>query len=158
MVAGETTKAAFERASKIPLELTGEDSPEVEADFIERLWLLGLTLVLIIASGETLVEMGRRLKIVRPKKPFRCTDGVLVAELFGTRLPIANSRCRCRIPSASALEKGSPQITATWSKAIFAKNHLGSALPYWQSSMITVPWGPVPALLATHSEVSNHEA
>ena len=67
LVPGETTKAAFERASKIPLELPGDDSPQVEADFIERLWLLGLTLVLIMASGEKLIEAGRRLKIVRPK-------------------------------------------------------------------------------------------
>jgi hypothetical protein len=67
VVPGETLKAAFERASKIPLELPDEDSPEVEADFIERLWRLGLTLVLIMASGEKLVETGRRLKIVKPK-------------------------------------------------------------------------------------------
>jgi hypothetical protein len=67
VVPGETLKAAFERASKIPLELPDEDSPEVEADFIERLWRLGLTLVLIMASGEKLVETGKRLKIVKPK-------------------------------------------------------------------------------------------
>jgi hypothetical protein len=30
VVPGETLKAAFERASKIPLELPDEDSPEVE--------------------------------------------------------------------------------------------------------------------------------
>jgi hypothetical protein len=67
VVPGETLKAAFERASKIPLELPAENLPEVEADFIERLWRLGLTPVLIMASGEKLVETGRRLKIVKAK-------------------------------------------------------------------------------------------
>ena len=67
VVPGETLKATFERASKIPLELLDQDSPEVEASFIERLWRLGLTLVLIMASEENLVDTGRRLKIVKPK-------------------------------------------------------------------------------------------
>jgi len=70
VVSGETIKAAYERASNIPLELPGEDSVEVEANFIERLWRLGLTLVLIMASGENLLEPGQRLKIVKSKNRF----------------------------------------------------------------------------------------
>jgi hypothetical protein len=44
---------------------------------------------------------------------------------------LAKPRCRRRIPSAAALEKRSPKITARWPKAISAKNYLASALPYW---------------------------
>ena len=69
-VYGETLEAAFERASKIPLELPNEDSPEVEANFIDRLWRLAVTLVLIMASGEKLIETGKRLKVVNPKNRF----------------------------------------------------------------------------------------
>jgi len=34
VVPGETLKATFERASKIPLELLDQDSPEVEASLL----------------------------------------------------------------------------------------------------------------------------
>jgi hypothetical protein len=67
VIPGETIKTAFERASEIPLEFPGGDPAEWEKDFVERLWLLGLTLVLIMASGENLIETGRQLKIVRSK-------------------------------------------------------------------------------------------
>src|SRR5208337_1979862 len=67
LIPGETIKAAFERASTIPLEFPGGESAEWDEGFLERLWLLGLTLVLIMASGEKLIETGRQLKIVRPK-------------------------------------------------------------------------------------------
>jgi hypothetical protein len=76
VVDGETIKEAFERASKIPFEIPdahlrgdGDSSIEVDADFADRLWLIGLTLVLIMASGERLVEYGQRLKVVKGKKP-----------------------------------------------------------------------------------------
>jgi hypothetical protein len=39
----------------------------VDAEFIDRMWLLGTTLVLIMASGEKLLEPGVRLKTVKPK-------------------------------------------------------------------------------------------
>lgn len=75
VVDGETIKEAFERASKAPYDipetnLRGEadSSIEVHADFIDRLWLLGLTLVLIMASGERMVEYGALLKVVKAKR------------------------------------------------------------------------------------------
>ena len=34
---------------------------------MDRLWLLGITLVLTMASGERLLEPGARLKTVKPK-------------------------------------------------------------------------------------------
>jgi hypothetical protein len=38
-----------------------------DADFMDRLWLLGITLVFIMASGENLLERGVQLKSVKPK-------------------------------------------------------------------------------------------
>ena len=59
VVGGETMKSAFERASEVPFEIPGShlSNPEhtittTDADFMDRLWLLGITLVLIMASGE----------------------------------------------------------------------------------------------------------
>jgi hypothetical protein len=75
VVGGETTKSAFERASEVPFEIPGSllSNPEhtittTDADFMDRLWLLGITLVLIMASGERLLEPGVRLKTVKPKR------------------------------------------------------------------------------------------
>lgn len=74
VVDGETIKAAFERASKAPFDIPDSDlrgdsdSLEVNVDFVDKLWLLGLTLMLIMASGERLVESGVRLKVVKGKK------------------------------------------------------------------------------------------
>jgi hypothetical protein len=66
-IPSETLKLAFERASRIPLELPWEDSVEQEADIIGRIWRLGLTLVLVMASGEKLMETGRLLKVAKSK-------------------------------------------------------------------------------------------
>jgi hypothetical protein len=38
-----------------------------DADFMDRLWLLGINLVFIMVSGENLLERGVRLKGVKPK-------------------------------------------------------------------------------------------
>jgi hypothetical protein len=74
VVSGETMKNAFERASAVPFEIPGHRLSDTEdiiantdADFIDRLWLLGITLVFIMASGENLLESGVRLKSVKPK-------------------------------------------------------------------------------------------
>ena len=71
VVSGETMKTAFERASKIPFALPGEGLSGcqetisiVDAEFIDRMWRLGTTLVLIMASGEKLLEPGVRLPLV----------------------------------------------------------------------------------------------
>jgi hypothetical protein len=75
VVSGETMKSAFERASKVPFDVPGGHlfggkyaSSSVDADFVDRLWLLGVTLVLIMASGEKLLEYGVRLKTVKAKQ------------------------------------------------------------------------------------------
>jgi hypothetical protein len=74
VVCGETMRAAFERASAVPFEISGKDMygfneiPSFsDADFVSRLWLLGMTLLLIMASGAPLIETGRLLKVVKPK-------------------------------------------------------------------------------------------
>jgi hypothetical protein len=74
VVPGETMKNAFERASQVPFEIPGGhlSSPEhmissTDVDFMDRIWLLGVTLVLIMASGENLLEPGVRLKTVKSK-------------------------------------------------------------------------------------------
>lgn len=43
-------------------------SSSVDEDFVDRLWLLGITLVLIMASGEKLLEPGVGLKTVKAKQ------------------------------------------------------------------------------------------
>ena len=69
VIGGETMKSAFERASEIPYLCGDRDEiSSFDADFIDRLWLLGMTLVLIMASGESLLETGVRLKTVKSKK------------------------------------------------------------------------------------------
>ena len=67
-------KIAFERASQVPFEIPGShlSSPEhmissTDVDFMDRIYLLGVTLVLIMASGENLLEPGVHLKTVKPK-------------------------------------------------------------------------------------------
>jgi hypothetical protein len=74
LVEGETLKSAFERASKVGFEIPGSHLSEPEdavshtdADFMDRLWLLGITLVLLMASGENLLERGIRLKTVKAR-------------------------------------------------------------------------------------------
>lgn len=74
VVSGETMKNAFERASAVPFEIPGRRLSDTEdiiantdADFMDRLWLLGITLVFIMASGENPLERGVRLKSVKPK-------------------------------------------------------------------------------------------
>ena len=76
LIDDETIKQAFERASKAPYDIPeanlhdrADTSIEVHTHFIDRLWLLGLTLVLIMASGERLIEYGARLKVVKSKSP-----------------------------------------------------------------------------------------
>jgi hypothetical protein len=67
-------KNAYERASQAPFEIPENHlfSPEhmissTDVDFMDRIRLLGLTLVLIMASKEILLEPGVRLKTVKPK-------------------------------------------------------------------------------------------
>jgi hypothetical protein len=74
VVSGETMKNVFERASAVPFEIPGRRLSDTEdiiantdADFMDRLWLLGITLVFIMASGENLLERGVQLKSVKPK-------------------------------------------------------------------------------------------
>jgi hypothetical protein len=88
VVSAETVKGAFQRASKVPFDMPGQhlfafreimasgDGDVIrrdtfssfDAEFTERLWLLGITLILIMASGENLLETGARLKTVKSKK------------------------------------------------------------------------------------------
>ena len=69
MVSAETVKGAFQRASKVPFDMPGQhlfafreimasgDGDVIrrdtfssfDAEFTERLWLLGITLILIMA-------------------------------------------------------------------------------------------------------------
>jgi hypothetical protein len=74
VVPGETMKNAFEQARQLPFEIPGGHlfSPEhmissTDVDFMDRIWLLGLTLVLIMASGENLLEPSVRLKTAKTK-------------------------------------------------------------------------------------------
>jgi hypothetical protein len=64
---------ALERASKIPFAIAegylSDPSRRIEnpdADFMDRVWLLRMTLVLTTASRENLIEAGVQLKTVEP--------------------------------------------------------------------------------------------
>jgi len=76
-VEGESIKIAFERASRIPFSSPDRDLADsgnvlniADVEFADRLWLLGITLLLIMVSGENLVEHGTRLKVVKQKNRF----------------------------------------------------------------------------------------
>ena len=72
-IEGESIKTAFERASRIPFSAPPDlrDSENLldiaDVEFADRLWLLGITLLLIMVSGENLIEHGTRLKVVKQK-------------------------------------------------------------------------------------------
>ena len=115
VVDGETIKEAFERASKIPFEIPGahlrgdgDSSIAVDADFADRLWLIGLTLVLIMASGERLLEEGRCLKVVKGKKP---SDG---SKEFWS--PNFLGRVYRPLTEASESEDGESHLVRHWRK------------------------------------------
>jgi hypothetical protein len=71
----QTIKASFEKASHVPFTLlineefaeSGEGVDLSSEDFIDQLWLLAVTLVLIMVSGENLLEPGKLLKTVKTK-------------------------------------------------------------------------------------------
>jgi hypothetical protein len=68
-------KASFEKASHVPFALlineefaqSGEGVDLSSEDFIDKLWLLAVTLVLIMVSEENLLEPGKMLKTVKAK-------------------------------------------------------------------------------------------
>jgi hypothetical protein len=75
LIPGTTVEQAFQQASSVPFNLivndeladNGEGVDLSAEDFIDRLWLLSITLLLIMVSGEELVERGRREKLRKPK-------------------------------------------------------------------------------------------
>jgi len=75
LIPGATIKQAFQRASSVPFSLIvddelAEDEEGVDLsaeDFVDKLWLLATTLLLIMVSGEELVERGRLEKKGKPK-------------------------------------------------------------------------------------------
>jgi hypothetical protein len=85
--------------------------------------------VLIMASEETLVETGRRLKIVKPKN--RSSSLIeywspnYLGRVYRSQSRDADAESRLR----PHWRKGT-SITAIWPQAISAKNYLDSALPY----------------------------
>jgi hypothetical protein len=75
LIPGATIKQSFQQASSAPFSLIvndeladNEEGVDLSAeDFVDRLWLLSITLLLIMVSGEELVERGRREKLRKPK-------------------------------------------------------------------------------------------
>ena len=133
VVPGETMKNAFERASQVPFEIPGShlSNPEhtittTDADFMDRLWLLGITLVLIMASGERLLEPGVRLKTVKPKsqtdRPTEYWSPNYLGRVFRAETKNADP----------TLEKRSLEIASARPTIIFAQNHLDPTIPDWK--------------------------
>jgi hypothetical protein len=75
LLPGATIKQAFQQASSVPFSLivndeladNGEGVDLSAEDFVDKLWLLSITLLLIMVSGENLVERGRLEKLRKPK-------------------------------------------------------------------------------------------
>jgi hypothetical protein len=75
LIPGATIKQVFQEASSVPFSLIVEDQVaeneegvDLSAeDFVDKLWLLAITLLLIMVSGEELVERGRLEKKRKPK-------------------------------------------------------------------------------------------
>ena len=75
LIPGATIERAFQQASSAPFTLIVDDeltdnegSVDLSAeDFVDKLWLLAITLLLIMVSGENLVEHGRLEKVRKPK-------------------------------------------------------------------------------------------
>ena len=74
-IPGATIRQAFHQASSVPFTLIvgdeladNEEGVDLSAeDFGHKLWLLAITLLLIMISGEQLVERGRLEKKRKPK-------------------------------------------------------------------------------------------
>jgi hypothetical protein len=138
VVGGETMKSAFERASEVPFEIPGShlSNPEhtittTDADFMDRLWLLGITLVLIMASGEKLLEPGVRLKTVKPKSQTDRPTEYWSPNYLG-RVFRAEQKWRSGKSPTSTLEKRSLEIASARPTIIFAQDHLDPTIPDWK--------------------------
>jgi hypothetical protein len=140
LIPGTTIKQAFRQASSVPFSLivndeladNGEGVDLSAEDFVDKLWLLSITLLLIMVSGENLIEHGRLEKKRKPKsregKPTEFWSPNFLDRLYQS--PIAgeagNSRC---IDSAAALASRTYQIPTAWAWALIEKNHMDSAIP-----------------------------
>ena len=75
LIPGATIKQAFQQASSVPFSLfiddqvaDNEEGIDLSAeDFVDKLWLLSITLLLIMVSGENLIEHGGLEKKRKPK-------------------------------------------------------------------------------------------
>ena len=75
LISGEAIREAFRHASSVPYSrIVDDDLAENEEgvdlsaeDFVDKLWLLAITLLLIMVSGESLIEHGRLEKKRKPK-------------------------------------------------------------------------------------------
>jgi hypothetical protein len=75
LIPGATIKQAFCQASSVPFSLIvndeladNEEGVDLSAEvFVDKLWLLSITLLLIVVSGENLIERGRLEKKRKPK-------------------------------------------------------------------------------------------
>jgi hypothetical protein len=75
LIPGATIKRAFQQASSFPFSLVvndeladNEEGVDLSAeDFVDKLWLLSIILLLIMIDGEELVERGQLEKRTKPK-------------------------------------------------------------------------------------------
>ena len=75
VIPGATIRQAFQQASSVPFSLIvndeladNEEGVDLSAEhFVDKLWLLSVTLLLIMVSGENLIERGRLEKKRKPK-------------------------------------------------------------------------------------------
>jgi hypothetical protein len=96
MIPGATIRQEFQRASSVPFTLIvydeladNEEGVDLSAeDFVDKLWLLAITLLLIMISGENLIEPGRLREEEEAKIRGRKADGILVTKFPGSALLI----------------------------------------------------------------------
>jgi hypothetical protein len=75
LIPGATIRQAFQQASSVPFTLIvtdelaeNEEGVDLSAEeFVDKLWLLSIALILIMIAGEDLVEHGRLENIRKPK-------------------------------------------------------------------------------------------
>jgi hypothetical protein len=98
LIPGAIIRQAFQRASSVPFSLIiddeladNEEGVGLSAeDFGDKLWLLSITLLLIVISGENLIERGRFEKKRKPKsgegKPLKFWSPNFLGRLYQSTL------------------------------------------------------------------------
>src|SRR5271165_2364870 len=104
-----------------------------DAEFTERLWLLGITLILIMASGENLLETGARLKTVKSKKHSEQTLEYWSPNYLGRVYQATSETGDAEWHQRAHWRKGHIKSQPYGPRQIFAQNHLDPTISHGKS-------------------------